>query len=42
MKVLIPAEKLAAAVNKHLIPGLIRHTKEQQKLNLVNKNSNAS
>lgn len=24
MKIIVPAEKLAAAVNKHLIPGLLR------------------
>lgn len=32
MKIIIPAEKLAAAVNKYLLPGAIRHVSEQQRL----------
>jgi hypothetical protein len=37
----IPAEKLANAVIKHLIPGLIRHLSEQQK-EQVNQSAKAT
>ncbi|MGG1677327.1 hypothetical protein ACIFOT_16445 [Neobacillus sp. NRS-1170] len=32
----IPAEKLAAAVNKHLLPGLLRSISGEQKTSLQN------
>ncbi|WP_318565380.1 hypothetical protein [Peribacillus simplex] len=33
--IIVPAEKLAAAVNKHLLPGLIRNVVQQQKSETV-------
>ncbi|WP_256368120.1 hypothetical protein [Anoxybacillus sp. CHMUD] len=35
----IPAEKLANAVIKHLLPGLIRHLSEQKKEVTEHKNN---
>lgn len=29
--IIVPAEKLAAAVNKHLLPGLLRSLAEEQR-----------
>ncbi|WP_285289208.1 hypothetical protein [Bacillus sp. ISL-7] len=33
----VPAEKLARAVEKHLLPGLLRHLAEQQRTQQVNE-----
>lgn len=33
----IPADKLAAAVNKHLLPGLIRSLQAQKKAGIENE-----
>ncbi|MBX9955090.1 hypothetical protein H7T43_09185 [Peribacillus simplex] len=35
LMIIVPAEKLAAAVNKHLLPGLIRNVVQQQKSETV-------
>jgi hypothetical protein len=35
----VPAEKLARAVEKHLLPGLLRHLAEQQKSQQQEKKS---
>jgi hypothetical protein len=32
----IPAEKLAAAINKHLLPGLLRSMSEDRKTTIQN------
>lgn len=38
----IPAEKLANAVKKHLLPGVLRSISEQQKASTAEKKSKSS
>jgi hypothetical protein len=40
--IIVPAEKLASAIEKHLLPGLLRSLSEQQKLQVQENQKKSS